>query len=205
MNDKTIAKSLSVLFHPILYPTYGFLLLFYIDNLFIVKINDQVKLYILSVVFLNTLILPMLIIWFFKKQGIIRSVVLENRTERFYPLLFGLLFYLSTWALISRLQLSALYNYILVLAVVLSVMALAINFFFKISLHSMGAASFSTALLLFSYIYNIQLTSIIVVVFLLTGLVSSSRLILKAHHPWQVYSGLIVGALASLLSLIFVN
>lgn len=201
MTEKTIAKTLSVLFHPIVYPTYGFLLLFFFDDLFVVRINPQAKLYILGIVFMNTFLLPTALLLVFKKRGIISSLKLENRTERFYPLLISLLFYATTWYLIDRLPLPSLYTYILALSTVLVVLTIGINFFFKISLHSMGAAAFSSALLGVVYLYNLQIMLAVSVLLLLTGLIASSRLVLKAHRPSQVYVGLILGFLSGLFGL----
>jgi membrane-associated phospholipid phosphatase len=205
MTEKTIAKSLSVLFHPIVYTTYGFLLLFFFDSLFVVRINPQAKLYVLGVVFLNTFLLPVALLFIFKKRGIISSVNLENKEERFYPLLIGLLFYATTWYLINRLPLPSLYSYILGISTSLVALAMGVSLFFKISIHSMGAAAFSAALLGISYLYNLQIMLAVSIVFLLSGLIASSRLILKAHKPMQVYVGLVVGFLSGLFGLFFFN
>ena len=201
MSDKTIAKSLSVLFHPIAYPTYGFLLLLFFDSQFVIRINDQAKWYILVLVFINTFILPVALLFILKKRGIVSSLKVENREERFYPLFIGLLFYATTWYLISRLPLPSVYSYILSLSVILAILAIIINVFFKISLHSMGAAAFSSALLVISYKYNLQITATIIVVFLISGLLASSRLVLKEHKPSQVYMGLIIGFLSGFFGL----
>lgn len=200
MLEKAIAKSLSVCFHPIAYPVYGFLLLFSIDNQFVVQINNQAKIYILGIVFINTLFFPLVLTWIFKRRGIISSYRFDNRKERFYPLLSGLLFYVTTWYLINRLPIHPIYSYLLFLASFITLAAIGINFFYKISLHSMGAATFSMAILGISALFNLQLTIIIGVSFLLTGLIASSRLVLKMHNPAQIYSGLLVGFLISLLS-----
>lgn len=203
MIDKTIAKSLSVLFHPILYPIYSILLLFFFDHLFIVKTPYQIKLYVFGVVFLNTIVMPLLLMWFLQKRGIISSLRLENKAERLYPLIVSLAFYISTWFLISRLNLIPLYTYIFVLSSVLMALAIGVNVIFKISLHSLGAAGFSAALLGISYFYNIQFPFLIIVAFVLTGLIASSRLILNAHKPAQVYIGLILGFSAGMFSVLF--
>jgi len=203
MIEKTIAKSLSVLFHPILYPMYSILLLFFFDHLFVVKTLYQIKLYVFGVVFLNTIIMPLLLMWFLQKRGMISSIRLAKREERIYPLIVSLLFYISTWYLISPLQLIPLYTYILALSSVLTALAIGVSIFFKISLHSFGAAGFSTALLAISYVYSIQFPFLIIVAFVLTGLIASSRLILKAHKPVQVYVGLILGFFIGMFSVLF--
>ena len=205
MTEKTIARTLSVLFHPIVYPTYGFLLLFFFDSQFVVRINDQAKLYVLGVVFLNTFLLPTALLFIFKKRGIITSLKLENRKERFYPLFIGLLFYAITWYLINRLPLPPIYSFILAISTVLTISAILVNFFFKISLHSLGAAAFSSALLSVAYLYNLQIMLMISIAFLLSGLIASSRLVLNAHKPSQVYVGLVLGFFSGLLGLVFLS
>jgi len=201
MTEKSIAKSLSVLFHPIAYPTFGFLLLYFFDNQFVVRINDHAKLYVLGVVFMNTFLFPTGLLYILKKRRIISSFKIEKREERFYPLFIGLLFYMITWYLINRLPLPPVYSYILAISTVLTVFAIVSNFFFKISLHSLGAAAFSSGLLGVAYIYNLEMTLVISIVFLLSGLIASSRLVLNAHKPLQVYAGLVLGFLLGLFGL----
>jgi membrane-associated phospholipid phosphatase len=202
--EKTIAKSLSVLFHPIVYPTYGFLLLYFFDDQFVLRINDQAKLYVLGVVFMNTFLFPAALLYIFKKRGLISSLKLEKREERFYPLFIGLLFYAATWYLINRLPLPIVYSYILAISTALTVSAIFVNFFFKISLHSLGSAAFSAALLGIAYVYNLQIMFTISIAFLLSGLIASSRLVLNAHKPSQVYVGLVLGFLSGLFVLVFI-
>lgn len=205
MTEKTIAKYLSVLFHPIAYPTLGFLLLYFFDNQFVIRINEQAKLYVLGVVFFNTLLFPIGLIYILKKRRIISSFKIEKREERFYPLFIGLLFYIITWYLINRLYLPPVYSYILAISTVLTVFAIVSNFFFKISLHSLGAAAFSSGLLAVAYIYNLEMMLLISITFLLSGLIASSRLILKAHKISQVYAGLILGFLLGFAGLVFLS
>lgn len=203
INEKTIAKSLTVLFHPILYPTYGFLLLFYAKLPFRVLLNPQAKQYILVLVLLNSFIVPLLLLLILKSRGLITSLKLENKNDRIYPLFIGLLFYAMSYFLISKLNILEVYSYVFFLASLLSIISIGINFFFKISLHSLGAAAFSAALLVINFVYGFDLKFAQILALVLTGIIASSRLILKAHKPSQVYSGLFVGFFVGLLSLLY--
>ncbi len=203
INEKAIAKSLTILFHPILYPTYGFLLLFYTNLPFRVLLNPQAKLYILVLVILNSFIIPLFLLLILKSRRIIPSLKLENKNDRIYPLFIGLLFYSMSYFLISKLNILAVYSYVFFLATLLTIISIGINFFFKISLHSLGAAAFSAALIVVSFVYGFDLKFIQILALLLTGIIASSRLILKAHKPLQIYAGLLVGFVTGIVSLLY--
>lgn len=195
LTDKTIAKSISVILHPVLLPLYGFLLLFYFEGYFLHPIPAKVKQYLLLVVGLNSLLLPLGFLYIMKRRKLISSFAMETRAERFYPLLLFLLFYFSSWFLISRIPLLYLFARVFFLAGITTFVALGLNFFLKISLHSLGIASLAGAiyniLLAYSFEGNILLTTVI----FLSGITAASRLILQAHRPYEVYAGLISGFL----------
>lgn len=203
MIEKAIAKTISILFHPILYPIYGFLLLFFFDDYFVIQLNPRAKFSLAGIVTLNTFVMPLLLLYVLKRRKVIQSLSLKTKEERIYPLIIGLVFYLTTWFMIYRLQIFNLYADILLLAGIIAAFAIGINFFFKISLHSMGAMAFSSALLSISYKYGIQMNSLIIITFLLTGLIASARLVLNAHKPSEVYVGLVLGFIISQLYFLF--
>jgi len=202
MTIKTTAKILSVLFHPILYPIYSFLLLFFFDSRFVVQTPIQVKNYMFIVVVLNTLFIPVAMLYFLKRRKLITTYEMKSRQERIYPLVLFFVFYLSTWYLISRFQIFPLYSLVLALSGLTAFVALLLNFFFKISIHSLGIAAYSGALLAIGYTYGLQLMPLFVLVTLIGGLIASARLILHAHQPYQVYAGLFIGFVLGLFYVI---
>ncbi|HAG17330.1 MAG TPA: hypothetical protein DCG69_12535 [Bacteroidales bacterium] len=204
MIAKTIAKSISILFHPILYPIYGFLLLFFFDSDFFVVPNEQTKLYLLSMVVLNTLLFPLILLYYFKKRGFVRSIQLKTKEERIFPLLVMLLFYALSWYTVNGFQEFLVYAKILGLATIVATAAFIANFFLKISLHSIGAAAFAAALLALGYLYKTQTTTAFVVAALLSILIAYARIVLKAHRPSEVYIGFLLGFLLGFFTIVLI-
>lgn len=202
MLEKAIAKSLSVLLHPLVYPSLGFLLLFFFDNHFIVQINDQAKTLVFGIVFINTFLLPALSFLMLKRHGFVASLSMQEKEERTYPLMISFVFYMITWYLVNRLQISPIYNLILAVSILVNFTALLITPFFKISLHSLGAAAFSAAILSLGFVLQINTTLLFSLSLLLTGLIATSRMLLKAHSLDEVLVGLVLGFTLGLFVLI---
>ncbi len=71
--------------------------------------------------------------------------------------------------------------------------ALAITFFWKISMHMIGIGGLTGAILALSLRFGIDAWMIFTVVLLISGLLGSSRLFLNAHTPAQVHTGYLLG------------
>ena len=71
-----------------------------------------------------------------------------------------------------------------------------INYFWKISLHSMGAAGFTSILYGLAFYSYYDYSTILFASILFAGAVGFSRLVLEAHTLNQVLAGYFLGALA---------
>ena len=78
------------------------------------------------------------------------------------------------------------------------------NNFYKISLHGIGMGGASMAVVLFAFHYHQPMGLIIAGVLFLTGIVTSSRLIISDHSQKELYMGLLVGALCQATAYFFV-
>ena len=171
------------------------LLLFWMNTSGVVVSSFQTWKYILAVVIINTLILPVFVIWLMKRMGIIEKLSLDLKQDRIISFIITGIFYLTTWFVFHRLQLVSSIDLVFIIAAILVLTASIITNFWKISVHSisMGAVS---ALIMYltisSYIPNVW---ILYFVFLLSGFVGFARLKLKSHSPEQIYVGFVVGFL----------
>ena len=64
----------------------------------------------------------------------------------------------------------------------------------------MGVGGLLMFVLLTCFYYNTYLGIDIAIVMLITGIVCTARLLLSEHNNFEVYAGLIVGAICQLLS-----
>jgi hypothetical protein len=85
-----------------------------------------------------------------------------------------------------------------------TIVGLSFNNFVKISMHSMGTGGALACVLLTCLTYHSFLGLDIMLVTFLTGVVCTSRLIINEHSTFEIYLGLLVGALCQAIAYWFV-
>lgn len=188
-------KFISAILHPIVIPTIGVLLYFIlIPNSF----NSNQRLAVLGLIFVTTYIIPLIILILFKKFKLIKSFKAESIRERKIPVaMMIVLFYLlgNTLQNIPNLRDLGLLFY----ATSLGLVFVYVSFAFKLkaSLHLLSLGIFTSFFIVLGLIYSRSFIVIIITTLLLSGLLASSRLHLKAHTPKEVYLGFIFGFISS--------
>ncbi|WP_405611424.1 hypothetical protein [Polaribacter sp. Asnod1-A03] len=187
-------KFVSVILHPILVPTIGvFLYFFLIENNF--KSNQKIT--VIALIFAATYFIPLIILILFKKLKLIKNFKAETIKERKIPVfLMILLFYLLGNTMIGITNLSDLG--LLFFSTTLGLVIVYLLFLFKLktSLHLLSLGVSTGFFFVLNSIYNQTFTIVIIISVLLSGLLGSSRLYLKAHTPTEVYIGYIIGFLS---------
>jgi hypothetical protein len=79
-----------------------------------------------------------------------------------------------------------------------------VNSFFKVSMHALSMGVVMTLLLLLSLKSADNIGPYVSIGLLLTGVVCTARLINNDHRPFDVYAGLLLGALAQVIAWLFV-
>ena len=190
-------KVISTLLHPIVVPTIGVILYFILIPH---SLQKQQQLVMLALVFGFTYILPVIILLVLKGLNLIENFQVHSIKERKIPLfLMIVIFYFLGKSLfdISLIRDLAILFY----GTSLSLIALYFLFIFKIkaSIHLLSMGSSLGFFLILTDKYDISLTPIIMIIILLSGLLGSSRLHLKAHTPTEVYTGFFIGLLSQFL------
>lgn len=168
------------------------MLIFWNINHKVLFINNSAWLYILLVVFLNTILIPVSLIWMMKRMKLIKSLHLNHKKERIYPFLISIVFYLTTWYVFDSLGIFNYISMVFLLAALLVFIALVISLFWKISIHTLSIGAMSITILYLSAIHILPLWPVYLV-FMISGLVGFARLMLKAHSPNQIYIGYFLG------------
>ena len=192
---KIFSNILSYIFHPLLVPTLGIILLFnsgtYLSYL---PFSAQKAIYI--IVFISTFVLPLSFIPFFIYTDRISSIFLKHKKERLIPLIITVIFYFFSFYILQNINAPKIIQ-IFILGSSLSVLtALTITFFWKISTHMIGIGGLLAITLIISFRLMVDLYFIIVTLILISGMIGTARLYLKAHNSAQVYLGIIVGFVA---------
>ena len=97
----TLAKIVSIIFHPLLMPVYGMAIIFSAPTLF-GFLPFTVKRLLLLIILINNVLLPLSLMPFFIHRYIISSWTIDNRKERIVPLVIITLLYCSTSFIIFR-------------------------------------------------------------------------------------------------------
>jgi len=201
--ETRIAKFISIIFHPLLMPTYGFALLFFTQNYISTFIPFKARLVIICITFIFTFILPTINALILLKMKRINSLEMETGRERTIPYLSTFLYYIALFYLFYSAKFSPVFI-ILILGAALSVLAtFLINFIWKISAHAVGIGGIIGAIAGISFRLSIDLQWAFLLTILLSGIIGFARLKLLAHTPAQVYAGYLTGFLVQFLLMLF--
>jgi hypothetical protein len=198
------AQIVSIVFHPLFLPTYIAAFLLYKDPYSFASLSEKGKIFKLASVAFSTLFLPFFSVVLMKALGFIQSIFLRTQKDRIIPYIVSMIFYFNIWYVTRNLH-DAPYLVAMLLGVFICCIAgMMANIYFKISMHGIAVGAL---VVLFGWMafsgavsggYWFALTTII------AGLVSTARFIVSDHSPFDVYSGLVVGAVCQLLANAFV-
>ncbi|MCB2207076.1 MAG: hypothetical protein KQH67_02160 [Bacteroidetes bacterium] len=188
-----IAKLISVLFHPLLMPTYAILILFNINSHYLHVLPFEYKLILLGFVFVFTFILPAVSMFFMVKLKLVESIEMHSSKERPIPLIIVALFFYATYHIFRELPVDTIFTMFMLGATVLVLLSLLINYFYKISLHMMALGGLLATLIGFSFLIHQDIRSYIFLLLIIAGITGTARLKLNAHSPSQVYAGFLIG------------
>ncbi len=185
-----LAQFISIIFHPILLPTWMFLIFIFTGICEVSHIKAELC---LSIIFGTTFILPAITLLILKKFKVIESVTMEKRSDRFIPLFVMIIFLYATSRFFNGVHVLGLYNFYLISNLMLCVVVFWINLFWKISMHGIGWGAFVATLLIMSSISSFLYLPYFILSIILSGIVGYARLYLKSHNESQIYVGFIVG------------
>ena len=190
------SKLISYFFHPINFSIIGTLLYFLFVPKYIFKQQEYI---ILVVIFLATYIFPLILLFLMKRFGLIQSYHLKTIEERKFPtiLFISICIFIGQWLLkASIVNILALFYIGFAWCLILSYIFLYFNR--KISLHTAAIGGLIGFLLYFSFYFKINITLLLVGFFILSGIIATARLELKAHTMSEVVIGYLVGILTQL-------
>ncbi|QOD62469.1 hypothetical protein H9I45_09630 [Polaribacter haliotis] len=160
-------------------------------------LNSNQKLVLLSLIFVTTYLIPLLILILFKKIKLIKTFNVHSIKERKIPVaMMIVLFYLlgNTLFRTSNLDDLGLLFYATCGALVLVYFLFV--FQLKTSLHLISMGITTGFFMVLGAKYGQPFPIIIITIIILAGIVANARLYLKAHTPLEVYLGYFIGFLS---------
>ncbi len=185
-----LAHFISVITHPILLPTWMFLIIIVSGVCKVAHINAAIC---LSIVFATTFIIPAVFLLILKKIGVIKSLMMESREDRFIPIFILAIFLYVTTRFFSNIETLGIFNYYLICNTVLCAIVFWVNLYWKISMHTIGWGGFVAMLFVMSTVSARIYLPYFIASIIISGVVASARLYLKSHSDAQIYTGFTVG------------
>lgn len=196
-----LAKIVSWIFHPLLMVTYGMILA--LSNTYLVFLPSSMKLLLILGVFFITAILPGSLILLLIKNGVAKDTELSDRTERAIPYLIIISSIILCMFFLYRLMIPFWLIAILGGGCIALIIAVSINFYWKISAHGIGIGALTGGVMGISHIQGFNPYMAFIILFLVAGAICSSRIYLNKHTPMQTYTGFCLGFACPFISSIW--
>lgn len=119
---------------------------------------------------------------------------LHTTRERIIPYVMVMIFYFWVWFVFKNLESPPMVTHFLLGSFLAICAAWMCNIYYKISMHAVGVGGLFMFFLLFSLSDPYGSGLYLSVATLITGLVCTSRFIVSDHSPFDIYTGLIAGA-----------
>ena len=186
-----VAKIVSAVFHPVLVPTLGFILLF-TSGFYNSMLTVDAKRFILLVIFFSTSTLPMLSVAILALNSKF-DFLMPNSRDRIIPLMFTSVFYYIGFMLLGRIHFLPVFKLFMIASVLLIIVLLLISFKWKISVHMAAIGAVTATFFALSFRGGVNPMTAIVIVVIVSGLIGTSRLVLNKNNLLQVAAGYILG------------
>lgn len=210
----------SVVFHPLFIITYVTVFYLAIDpyGFGVPSIGEQVP--FILMIFFTTAIIPIIAVLLMKFLGLVQSLELKEAKERIGPYIITGIFYIwLTVNLFNNNEVPKLYVIFILGSAIGLFVSFFINNFVKISAHGVGMGGMLGFFLLLlqspvqkvwfelssSQAIGIPVIFFFLLVVLLTGIVGTSRLLLKAHEAKEVMQGVLVGLSSVFFAMAFIG
>ena len=149
---------------------------------------------ILLTCFLFSNVLPIITLLFLQKKGIISDLDASIRQERIMPLFLGVVYAVLGFLSLHIQEAGMLIKGLMFCTITNTIVIIIITQYWKISIHTMGVSGLLSVL----WIHGLEYPVIMLIILLL---VSTSRVIMKAHTIPQVTIGSLLGLILTLIQI----
>lgn len=151
------------------------------------------KLTVLTLVYLFTILIPTLLIHFYRNYHGWTLIELGKKERRVVPYLLSIVSYFVCYYVMHRFNIPHFMSNILMAALVIQILCALINVWWKISTHTAAIGGVMGALQAFAVIFGFNPIGWLCLVLILAGMVGTSRMILRQHSLRQVCYGFLLG------------
>ena len=194
MKEKNInlaARVLSMVFTPFYLSLVGLIALFTFSYLSLMP--WAYKLTVLTLVYLFTILIPTLLIHFYRNYHGWTLIELGKKERRVVPYLLSIVSYFVCYYVMHRFNIPHFMSNILMAALIIQILCALINVWWKISTHTAAIGGVMGALQAFAVIFGFNPIGWLCLVLILAGMVGTSRMMLRQHSLRQVCYGFLLG------------
>lgn len=195
------ARIISVIFNPLYLPLLGLIVLFTLSYLKLLPVSY--RLWVLSVVYFFTILLPTFLIRFYRKHQGLTLIELGTKERRMVPYVISILCYFTCIWLLEKEHVFHFVSSILMAALLVQIVCAITNVWWKISTHTAAVGGVAGALFSFAEIFGFNPVWWLCLVLVLAGSLGSARMILRQHSLSQVVGGFFVGLLCAAPAILF--
>jgi membrane-associated phospholipid phosphatase len=195
------ARFVSMLFTPFYLPMVGLAALFVFSYMSIFPL--YYKLEVLIMAYLFTILIPTVMIHFYRRYQGWNLIELGHRERRMVPYVISIVSYFTCIFVMERLHMPHFMSAIIIAALLLQIVCALINVWWKISTHTAAIGGVAGALFAFAEYLNFNPVWWLCLVFLVAGILGTSRMILRQHSLSQVVVGFWVGFLCAAVAILF--
>jgi hypothetical protein len=200
---RIIAMTFSIVFHPLFIPTYLTIFIINIHPYLFSGFERGETIRVLLQVIVSTAFMPLVAVVLMKGLKFISSIHLKTQKDRIIPYIAATIFYFWNWYVFKRTG-GVEEMTIMMLGVFISCIAGSLaNIYMKVSMH---ATAMGMMVCFMGYVTlndSTNITLFFAFAVIIAGLVCTSRMIVSDHNQKEIYTGLILGALAQLLAIYF--
>ncbi len=195
------AHFFSVIFHPLFIPLYAVYFLAFIHPNYFTGFSAKQKIWILMRVAYTMIFFPIITVLLLKALGFNKSFFLKTQQERIIPYIAcGIFFFWAYLVFKNQPEIPGILTAFTFGVFISSSAALLMNIRMKISMHAIGMGGLLGLLFMIMQQQTMLMSWPLSLGFLLTGIVCTSRMIVSAHQPSEIYAGLIVGISCQLIA-----
>ena len=188
------AHLFSYVFHPLFIPSYTAFFLIYIHPYVYAGPDPRTRMLRLISVVLLTAFFPAFSVFLLKQLGFAKSIFLRTRKERIIPYVISMFFYFWVFYVSLNLPDMPLLFKVMLLGIFLAcIVAYMANIWYKVSMHAVAMGTLLTFFLIVALQGNYPMGLYLSLAILVAGAVCTARLIISDHHPFDVYSGFLMG------------
>ncbi len=196
------ARVISLVFTPFYLPVVGLTARFVFSYLSLLPFRYKAA--VVGLAYLFTVLAPTLLIHAYRRYNGWTPVELGRKERRMVPYVISIACYFACVYLMERMHIPRFMGGILIAALLIQITCAVINAWWKISTHTAAIGGVAGALFAFADIFGFNPVGWLCGVFMLAGLLGTSRMILRQHTLAQVVAGFWVGFACAVVGILFV-